>query len=455
MESGFILNNINKILSFFQKKAQYLNENSFILKNIDNVIYATILAVFVASLALSSDFIGYIALITFILTIFKIFLKQGEQLEMNLFEKFLLIYFLFVIISLAGSTLFYFSLKGFSKTFIYLGFYLSTVQYFRKNTKRIPLTLGLIGICAAFEGAIGFIQNFASVDEISTWQDVTRINPEEVMTRVYGTLQPYNPNLFGGYLVATIPALFGMCFYFLLEKKYKFSIIALALAALTSMALILSGCRGAYIGLFVELLLFTGFLAKYIWDNKLEKIKNIFITTISSLFAAACCGALLITPIRARILSIFVMREDSSTSFRFNVYQSVIQMIKDNWLLGIGVGNQNFREIYGLYMRTGFDALSAYSIYLETFVESGIFALLAFLAFAFVLTKDSLSFIFSSKDYKKSLLIATAFISVISVLLHGFVDTIFYRPQVQFVFWTMVAIISSIIFSEKSMHENK
>jgi hypothetical protein len=45
-------------------------------------------------------------------------------------------------------------------------------------------------------------------------------------------------------------------------------------------------------------------------------------------------------------------------------------MFKDNWLLGIGVGNQNFREIYGLYMKTGFDALSAYNIYLETAVES-------------------------------------------------------------------------------------
>ncbi len=67
------------------------------------------------------------------------------------------------------------------------------------------------------------------------------------------------------------------------------------------------------------------------------------------------------------------MRSDSSNSFRFNVYNSCIDMFKDNYLLGIGVGNQNFREIYGLYMKTGFDALSAYNIYLETTVESGVF----------------------------------------------------------------------------------
>ena len=89
-------------------------------------------------------------------------------------------------------------------------------------------------------------------------------------------------------------------------------------------------------------------------------------------------------------MSIFAMRNDSSNSFRFNVYNSAIQMFKDNWLLGIGVGNKNFREIYGLYMKTGFDALSAYNIYLEIAVESGIFALIAFLGFLFTLIKRAI-----------------------------------------------------------------
>ena len=66
-------------------------------------------------------------------------------------------------------------------------------------------------------------------------------------------------------------------------------------------------------------------------------------------------------------------------------------MFKDNWLLGIGVGNKNFREIYGLYMKTGFDALSAYNIYLETAVESGIFALIAFLGFYLLFQKTLLN----------------------------------------------------------------
>ena len=135
------------------------------------------------------------------------------------------------------------------------------------------------------------------------------------------------------------------------------------------------------------------------------------------------------------------MRGDSSNSFRFNVYNSCIDMFKDNWFLGIGVGNQNFREIYGLYMRTGYDALSAYNIYLEMAVESGIFAVFAFLSFIVFLTKTAFRVLFNSKSIEKVIVVAIAMTSIVGVLAHGFVDTIFFRPQLQFVFWFMVAIV--------------
>ena len=115
-------------------------------------------------------------------------------------------------------------------------------------------------------------------------------------------------------------------------------------------------------------------------------------------------------------------------------------MFKDNWLLGIGVGNQNFREIYGLYMKTGFDALSAYNIFLEIAVESGIFALIAFVGFLVTLMKNSVKFILKSTEIKSVIFVAVSLISICAVCIHGLVDTVFFRPQIQFVFWTMVAV---------------
>lgn len=446
--NSLFLDLVNKILSYFQNRCSYLWETSFFLKNIDKLIFATLIGVFVLSTFASSDLIGYVSLIALFLTVIKLFVKKGEGIEWNLFEIFLLIYFLVVTISLAGSSLFYLSFKGFLKTFTYLSFYFSAVQYYKNNLSKIPFTIFVIALCAASQGVVGIFQNFSQVGEISTWQDVSMINPEDVMTRVYGTLQPYNPNLFGGYLVASLPCLLGSVVLKLIEKKYKLAYGFLVLALLTSFTLILSGCRGAYIGLFVIMLCIFGLFAKFIWQNNRAVLKTVYLSVLGLLMAIAACVMIFVSSIRTRIFSIFAMRNDSSTSFRFNVYQSAVNMVKDNWLLGIGVGNQNFREIYGLYMRTGFDALSCYSVFLEIAVESGIFALLAFLAFLGTLIYKAIKFIFDSEDLKLVVIVSIAVISIIATMVHGFVDTIFFRPQIQFVFWTMIAFVSAVIRSQ-------
>ena len=413
------------------------------MQNIDKLIFASVIAVFLSSTVMSSDVIGFIALITVFLTIVKILTKPHEKLDCKNFELWLLAYFMIVIISLAGSTLFHLSLKGFFKTFTYLAFYFSMVQYLKSNRKKLPYVLAAIGICVSFEAVAGFLQNFAHVDEISTWQDVSKLNPEEVMTRVYGTLKPYNPNLLGGYFVAGIPSLYALAAYYFAGKKLKFSLTALAFALLSTITLFLTGCRGSYIGMMVILISMFAVSAKYLWNN----YKQIYLTAVGSVIAFGTAAVLFVSSLRARVLSIFAMRQDSSNSFRFNVYHSSVEMFKDNWLLGIGVGNQNFREIYGLYMKTGFDALSAYNIFLEIAVESGIFALIAFMGFLITLIKNSINFIIKSTDTKAVIIASAAIISIIAVCIHGLVDTVFFRPQIQFIFWTMVAVARTVIFT--------
>ena len=430
----------NKILKFTQEKSDYLYNNSLFLQNIDKLIFASILLVFLSSTVMSSDVIGFIALITVFLTVVKILTKPNETLSCKSFELWLLAYFMIVIISLAGSTLFHLSLKGFFKTFTYMAFYFSLVQYLKNNKNKIPYLLGAIGLSVSFEAITGFLQNFSHVEEISGWQDVSGLNPEEVMTRVYGTLKPYNPNLLGGYFVAGIPSLYGLASYFLADKKYKFAIGGILLALFSTLTLFLTGCRGSYIGMMVIFCGMFAVSAKYLWQN----YKTIYLSIVGGVVGLATTAILLVSSLRARVLSIFAMRQDSSNSFRFNVYHSSVDMFKDNWLLGIGIGNQNFREIYGLYMKTGFDALSAYNIFLEIAVESGVFALIAFVGFLVTLVKNSVKFILTSADTKSVIFVATALISICAVCIHGLVDTVFFRPQIQFVFWTMVGIIRTL-----------
>lgn len=422
---------LNFILNKIQNLLKPLYDNSIILQNIDRLIGLNIFLVIFSSTSAQSDTIGYFALFAILLTAVKILTKTGEKFELSTSDKFLLIYFVFVVISVAGSSLFYLSLKGFFKTITYLGFYISVIHYLKDNKDKIKWIFISFALCAFYETIFAFLQNFGAVEEISGWQDMSHLNPEEVMTRVYGTLKPYNPNLFGGYMLSIIPAFLTLPF---INKKLL--PIAVIGGILSCIGLVLTGCRGAYIGLFFEIIVFICIIYKFLKPQ----IRKFFTMIVGLGFLAISFIIVSTASLRARIFSIFAMRSDSSNSFRFNVYNSCIQMFKDNWLLGIGCGNQNFREIYGLYMKTGFDALSAYNIYLETAVESGIFALLAFVIFLGVNITKAVKYIFSEKSVN-AVFVLSALLSVIGVLTHGIVDTVFFRPQIQFTFWLMVGMI--------------
>ena len=294
------------------------------------------------------------------------------------------------------------------------------------------------------------MQSFLHLDAISTWQDTSHLNPEDVLSRVYGTLKPFNPNLFGGYLVCGFPVILGSVFYLLNKRHFKSAVIALGLTLLGVYTIFETGCRGAYLSLM--LIFFCAFLisAKFFWNT----YKKLYISFISSVTALFIFALTFVSSLRHRFLSIFAMRNDSSNSFRFNVYHSSLEMFKDNWLLGIGVGNKNFREIYGLYMKTGFDALSAYNIYLETAVESGIFALLAFLGFLITASIEAVKYILHSNNKDCIIFAAISIISVWAVMFHGLVDTIYFRPQLQFMFWTFIAIISTVLQDNTASNKN-
>ena len=440
----------NNICNFFQKRTQWLHNNSLFLQRIDDIILPFILLTYFVSTYMNSDVIGFFALIVMFLTVIKMLTKPGEKYICQGFEIWLILYFMLVVVSLFGSTLFTQSLKGFFKTFIYIGFYFSTALYIKDNLKKIPIILGTIALCTIAEGLIGVFQSTLHLEAISTWQDTTNLNPEDVISRVYGTLKPLNPNLYGGYLIAGLPIVIGSIFYFLYKHKVSMVIASLVSSIIVIYAIFQTGCRGAYLSMLLIFAVCFILSAKFFW----KKFKKIYLSIIGFSVCAITTVLIFVSSLRHRFLSIFAMRSDSSNSFRFNVYHSSIEMFKDNWLLGIGVGNKNFREIYGLYMKTGFDALSAYNIYLETAVESGIFALIAFLGFLITVSYKALKAILNNKNQEHIIYLCACVISIWGILFHGLVDTIYFRPQLQFLFWTYIGIICALLAQNNTSMNN-
>ena len=60
------------------------------------------------------------------------------------------------------------------------------------------------------------------------------------------------------------------------------------------------------------------------------------------------------------------------------------------------------------------------------------------------MVKDGIKIILKSENLTDIIFVSTAVISICAMMIHGLVDTVFFRPQIQFIFWTMAAIISVI-----------
>ena len=119
-------------------------------------------------------------------------------------------------------------------------------------------------------------------------------------------------------------------------------------------------------------------------------------------------------------------------------------MFKDNWWLGVGVGNQAFRLAYGLYMKSGFDALGTYCVPLEVAVETGVIGFLIFGALIVCMIARAHVLFWQEGELRSQAnrwLMAGAAAALAGLMVQGFVDTVFYRPQVHFIFWFMAAII--------------
>jgi putative inorganic carbon (hco3(-)) transporter len=161
--------------------------------------------------------------------------------------------------------------------------------------------------------------------------------------------------------------------------------------------------------------------------------------------AIVILAVIVVDPLRDRVASMFSGREDSSNNYRINVWMSVIEMIKDRPVLGIGPGNDAFNRVYPRYQQTGYSALSAYSVLLEILVETGIIGLTCFLWLLMATFTQGWVLLqrLRSVASREGFWLMAAIATMLGMLSHGLFDTVWYRPQVSTLWWLMLAIVAS------------
>jgi putative inorganic carbon (HCO3(-)) transporter len=340
------------------------------------------------------------------------------------------------IIATAASEYLEPSLKGLSKMAVYFCSYFLFIGVFQINTRRRTLIVLAALLSAAFVVSLyGLYQYKIHVAPLATWEDPT---VEDKTTRVFSTLK--NPNLLAGYLIPLIPLSLGLTIMSFYNSGWKrwLGIPMLGVSAVIMACAKFTDSRGGFMGIGAGLAAIGFVWMSSVWSTK-PKARPFLILAVVVILIGIAVAVLHDPRLMHRIESI-ASTEHSSNAYRMHVYRSSLQMFKDSWWFGIGPGNSTFKLAYGLYMKSGFDALGTYCVPLEVAVETGVVGLLIFGWMIVCAMSRAHQYFWANPKSSDRWIAAGASAGLLAMTVHGMVDTVFYRPQVQFLFWLLLAL---------------
>jgi putative inorganic carbon (hco3(-)) transporter len=331
------------------------------------------------------------------------------------------------------------AIGGLSKLSLYLLLFVMLSRLCSSSRIR-NWTIAIYLHTALFVSVYGVHQSIYGAKQLATWVDAESTLAKT--TRVYSYIR--NPNELAAYLLPAIAFSVAAC---LIWRGWLRKTLAIVMVVVNAYCLQATYCRGAWIGAFIGIL--VGAALVYYWLRpQLPKFWRSWALplVLGGILAVSGIAMLLIPSLRDRVLSIFSGSKDSSNNVRIQVWAAVNKMIHDRPILGIGPGDRVFKKIYPLYqLGPRFDALGAYSIFLETIVEIGYIGLSCLLWMILVTFNcgfKGLTRLRETGDIQAGWLMA-AIVSMVATLCQGTVDTVWYRPDIQILWWLAVGIVAS------------
>lgn len=339
---------------------------------------------------------------------------KGNKVE---YPKMYLFFLILFIVSIIISAIFNSgpakSREVFIIYFIIVNFGLF-VPYIINDKKKVLLftkVLAFVTLILCFYGFYQFIFG-APMDE--AWIDKDFGNN---ITRVYSVFG--NPNVYGEYLVLVIPIIFAL-FNISENKLSKFIYFIIMAFAVANVFMTLS--RGSMVGLAISIIILV-----------LLKAHKYLPAVIALAFIAP---PLLPESIIRRILTIFT-RKDTSSTYRKSIYRASINILKDNPITGIGLGQ--FKEIYKIYSLNAAKSFHAHNTLLMVFIEMGALGIFSFIAMLIAWTRN----IFSTLKYKASqmsFIAISIFAGIVGCSIQGLVDHIWHNYNIMLMYFILLGI---------------
>ena len=316
---------------------------------------------------------------------------------------------------------------------------------FYANCFMIVLLIGSISTKAHLQSVIEIVLLGITITGLlGIWVAITGVPVNQSLTdtvanpdmpgRTYSTIK--NTNDYAESLIIMLPFYLAVVLY---TKSFLKKLLFIIMAAPTFIALILTYTRTSWIGFAFGILIFMFFA------NRKLVLPLIALGLLSIPF--------LPQTITNRIATIAT--GDTSIDYRFKILKTIIPVIKDNWLSGIGLGTDVFKEVVKKYpLYTGGNIpVHSHNIILHVWIESGVVGALSFIGWMVHLFKTGINNIRNQKDKAIKYVIIASISSISGAAATGMGEHIWHEHRVMLLFWAVIGILASAI-SQKNKLEN-
>ena len=298
----------------------------------------------------------------------------------------------------------------------------AAIMAIAQSRRSVDLLIIIFSVSAAFTGLVGAWQMVARYTT-NLWLDFELHT--DIPLRVMSTFD--NPNVYGTYLLLAIPVA-AACIVFL--RGWFLKICAAGVCGLLLVNLLMTYSRGAYVALALGIAVFVLIMEKRL--------------IVLSLPAVLALPFVLPSSVLNRLLSI-VNFADTSTLFRFAIYQGSIRIIGDFWMSGVGQGIEAFHIVYPYYALAAAGTLHSHNLFLQILIELGLIGFLVFIAILACFFRGLATLIRHTQDTRVKVMAASMVASMIGFLAQGMFDHNFFNYRLMLVFYLFIGISMAFV----------
>ena len=309
-------------------------------------------------------------------------------------------------------------------TVLLLGYFLlvnlmRTEKWIKRCIIALVASASVVSIIGIFEFIFG--------EKNNDWLDQSFFGM--IKTRVVSLFE--NPNMLAVFLVSIFPFLIAL----LIDSKAKNAkFLSKILIILFLACIVFTWSRAAWLAIILGTLIFA-----ILYTKKSFRFFGI------ALLSVPIIPIILPTSIIERFLSISNLT-DSSIAYRIYTWKGTLAAIKDYFFCGIGYGDSAFQAIYPSYAYSGIEAAPhSHSLLLQLILCIGIIGFVIFAIALFLSFQKNLEYVKNQKNNNSTIYVIASIASVISALIIGIFDYIWYNPRMFYLFWISLAIGAAVV----------